>query len=115
MTEIDWLIAMWQPFLLSVLAGAMGVNAVPHFVKGVVGEPFPNVWGNSPLRNAVAGVLGLVIAVLLGYWAELPGHFWAGLAGAGIGALAMAVFHGAGGAYRLNAALGLPNPPRVAR
>lgn len=24
----------------------------------------------------------------------------------------MAIFHGVGGAYRLNTALGLPNPPR---
>lgn len=105
---------MWHTTLLSVLAGAMGVNAVPHFVKGVVGEPFPNVWGNSPLRNAVAGVLGFALTVLLGYWADVPRHRWAGLGAVFAGALLMAVFHGLGGAFRLNAALGKPNPPRSA-
>jgi hypothetical protein len=105
---------MWHAVLLSVLAGAMGANAVPHFVKGVVGERFPNVWGDSPLRNAVAGLLGLVLAVLIGYWADAPSHGWAGFVGVVVGALLMVVFHGLGGAYRLNAALGLPSPPRRA-
>lgn len=106
---------MWHTVLLSVLAGAMGANAFPHFVKGVVGERFPNVWGNSPLRNALAGLLGLVLAVLIGYWADLPSHAWGGFVGVFVGALIMAVFHGLGGAYHLNTALGLPNPPRGTR
>lgn len=105
---------MWH-MVLSVLSGAMAANAVPHFVKGMVGERFPNVWGNSPLRNAVAGLLGLVLAVLLGYWADLPNQTWGGFAGLVVGALIMAIFHGLGGAYRLNTRLGLPNPPRGAQ
>lgn len=103
---------MWPTILLSTAAGLMGVNAAPHFVKGVAGEQFPNVWGNSPLRNAVAGTLGLLLAVLLGLWADMPTHLPPALAGAAVGALLMAVFHGLGGAYRLNIALGLPNPSR---
>lgn len=108
---MGWIL-LWYTVLLSVLAGAMGANAVPHFVKGMVGERFPTVLGNSPVRNAIAGVLGLVLAVLLGYWADLPSHTWGGFAGVVVGALTMAVFHGLGGAYRLNATLGRPNPPR---
>ncbi|WP_036501353.1 hypothetical protein [Nocardia aobensis] len=101
---------MWLTVLLASAAGMMGANAVPHFVKGMVGEQFPNVWGNSALRNAVAGTLGLTLAATIGYWADLGAHTMAGIAGASAGALAMAVFHGLRGAYRLNTALGLPNP-----
>lgn len=104
---------MWLTVLLSALAGLMGANAVPHFVKGMVGEQFPNVWGNSALLNAIAGTLGLALAAAIGYWADIPSHAAAGIAGASVGALVMAVFHGLGGAYRLNTALHLPNPPRV--
>jgi hypothetical protein len=105
---------VWHTILLSALAGLMGANAVPHFVKGMVGEQFPNVWGNDSLRNAVAGTLGLALAVAIGYWADLSTHAVAGITSVFAGALLMAVFHGLGGAYRLNSVLGLPNPPRVA-
>jgi len=81
---------VWHTILLSALAGLIGANAVPHFVKGMVGEQFPNVLGNGSLRNAVAGVASVFAGVLV-----------------------MAVFHGLGGAYRLNSVLGLPNPPRT--
>lgn len=104
---------MWHTILLSALAGLMGANAVPHFVKGMVGEQFPNVWGNDSLRNAVAGTLGFALAVTIGYWADLPAHAIGGIAGIFAGGLVMAVFHGLGGAYRLNSVLGLPNPPRA--
>ena len=104
---------MWHTILLSALAGLVGANAVPHFVKGMVGEQFPNVLGNDSLRNAVAGTLGLGLAVAIGYWAHLGAHAMAGVASVFAGVLVMAVFHGLGGAYRLNSVLGLPNPPRT--
>ncbi|WP_305779587.1 hypothetical protein [Nocardia nova] len=103
---------MWLTILLSMLAGVMGANAVPHFVKGMVGEQFPNVWGNSALRNAVAGTFGFAIAVAIGCLADMPAHVAPAIIGGLAGALLMAVFHGCGGAFRLNTALGLANPPR---
>jgi hypothetical protein len=103
---------VWHTILLSTLAGLLGANAVPHFVKGMVGEQFPNVWGNDSLRNAVAGTLGFALAVTIGYWADLPAHAIVGIASVFAGGLVMAVFHGLGGAYHLNCVLGLPNPPR---
>ncbi|RJO73649.1 hypothetical protein D5S18_20945 [Nocardia panacis] len=105
---------MWHTILLSALAGLMGANAIPHFVKGIVGEQFPNVWGNSALRNSVAGTLGIGLAVAFGYWADIPTHMAAAFFSGLIGALVMAVFHGLGGAFRLNSALKLTNPPRAA-
>ncbi|WP_280269162.1 hypothetical protein [Nocardia wallacei] len=104
---------MWHTALLSALAGTMGANAIPHFVKGMVGEQFPNLLGNDPVRNALAGTVGLAISACLGYWAHLPDHPLAGLTGLFLGALPMAIFHGRGGAYRLNTAAGRPNPPHT--
>jgi hypothetical protein len=105
---------VWHTVWLSALAGLMGANAVPHFVKGMVGEQFPNVWGNDSLRNAVAGTLGCALAFVIGYWADLPTYAIAGITSVFAGGLLMAIFHGLGGAYRLNSVLGLPNPPREA-
>jgi hypothetical protein len=104
---------VWHTILLSALAGLMGANAVPHFVKGMVGEQFPNVWGNDSLRNAVAGTLGLALAVAICCWADLPAYPIAAVTSLFAGGMLMAVFHGLGGAYRLNSLLGLPNPPRT--
>ena len=53
---------MWQTILLSLLAGAMSANATPHFVKGITKEPYPNVFGGSPVSNLVAGWSGFVLA-----------------------------------------------------
>jgi hypothetical protein len=62
--------SVWQTSLLSLLAGAMGANATPHFVKGITKEAYPNVFGGSPVSNLVAGWAGLVLAALLTYWAH---------------------------------------------
>ncbi len=101
---------MFQTIALSFLAGLMGVNALPHLIKGLVGEEFPNLLGNSPLRNALAGVTGILLATLFAFWADMPGHPWAAGIFVAIGAYAMAVFHGLRGAFWLNAATGRTNP-----
>lgn len=101
---------MWQTMVLAFLAGVLGVNAFPHFAKGMMGEEFPNVLGNAPVRNALAGASGLIMAVALGYWADLPAHWWPGFAALCVGGLIMTVFHGMRGAFRWNESLGKPNP-----
>jgi hypothetical protein len=84
---------MWQTILLSLLAGAMGANSTPHFVKGITKETYPNVFGGSPVSNLVAGWAGFVVTALLVYWAH-PERFplWA-LASGALGALLMGMFH----------------------
>jgi hypothetical protein len=101
---------MFQTIALSFLAGLMGTNALPHLIKGLVGEEFPNVLGNSPLRNALAGVTGILLKTLFALWADMPDHPWAAAISVAIGAYAMAVFHGLRGAFWLNAATGRTNP-----
>src|SRR5690349_13209933 len=104
---------MWPTVVTAFAAGVLGTNAFPHFAKGMMGEEFPNVTGNAPMRNAVAGVLGLVMAALLGYAADLGAYPWPGFVALGSGALVMAVFHGMRGAFWLNRVLGKPNPAPV--
>lgn len=101
---------MFQTVALSFLAGLAGTNALPHLIKGLVGEEFPNVLGNSPLRNALAGVTGIPLTALFAFWADIPGHPWAAAVAIVVGAYAMAVFHGLRGAFWLNSAAGRPNP-----
>jgi hypothetical protein len=101
---------MVQTIALSFLAGLVGTNALPHLIKGLVGEEFPNLLGNSPLRNALAGVTGLPLAVLFAFWADMPSHPWAAAVSIIVGAYVMATFHGLRGAFRLNTRAGRANP-----
>ena len=90
---------MWQTIILSFLAGVMGGNAIPHFVKGITKENYPNVLGNSPVPNFLAGWAGLVLTALLVYWADVarnPG--WSFVAGA-LGVLLIGLFHAWHGAF----------------
>jgi hypothetical protein len=87
---------MWQTILLSLLAGAMGANSTPHFVKGITRETYPNVFGGSPVSNLVAGWAGFVVTALLVYWAHPERHpLWA-LASGALGSLLMGMFHALG-------------------
>ena len=52
---------MWQTILLNLLAGAVSANAIPHFIKGITKETYPNVFGGSPVSNLIAGWAGLVV------------------------------------------------------
>lgn len=101
---------MSQTIAFSFLAGLMGTNALPHLIKGIVGEEFPNLLGNSPLRNALAGVTGILLTALFTLWADMPSHPWAAAISIAIGAYVMAVFHGLRGAFWLNAATGRTKP-----
>ena len=90
---------MWQTILLSFSAGVMGANATPHFVKGITKESYPNLLGNTPVPNVVAGWAGLVIACGLAWAANGPLYpLWSFAAGS-IGVLVMGLFHAWIGAF----------------
>lgn len=101
---------MTLAIVLSFLAGLMGTNGIPHFVLGITAREYPNLTGNSPVRNAVGGVGAFVIAGLLTFWAHVGDHPLAAAVAAVVGVLLMSVFHARGGAYRLNARFGKPVP-----
>ena len=89
----------WYFFVLELLSGLFLANGVPHFVKGMCGEPFqspfakpPGVGESSPLSNVLWGFGNLVAGALLLHF------FWpqgsaaaAGWALVGLGVLIMAV------------------------
>ena len=90
---------MWQTGLLGFLAGVMGGNAVPHFVKGITKENYANLLGNGPVPNLVAGWSGLIITALLARQAHKGRHpVWSFGSGA-LGVLLIGLFHAWHGAF----------------
>ncbi len=62
----------WYHFVAYFFSGAFLVNAVPHFVSGVLGRPFPSPFASPPGRglssptiNVVWGTVNLIIGYLL--------------------------------------------------
>jgi hypothetical protein len=87
---------MWQAIMLGFLAGVLGANAFPHFVKGITRQPFPTVFGSAPWVNLLAGWTGLALAGVC-LWGAHPVHQpgWA-LLGLATGSLPIALFHATG-------------------
>ncbi len=90
---------MWPAIFLGLLGGVMGGNAIPHFIRGITKERYPNVWGGGPIPNVVAGWGGLVIAALLLHWAfHSHPQQWA-FAATASGLLLIGLFHAGPGAF----------------
>jgi hypothetical protein len=90
---------MWQAMLFGLLAGVMGGNAIPHFVRGITKEPYPTVFGSSPVTNLVVGWTGLVLTALLALLARAGQRpVWALCSGV-VGVLLIGLFHAGPGAF----------------
>jgi hypothetical protein len=60
----------WFHFVLALLAGALLVNSVPHFVNGISGNDFPTPFADPPtvgLSPAVVNVLWGLVNFIGGY------------------------------------------------
>jgi len=90
---------MWQTSILSFLAGVMGGNAIPHFVKGITKENYPNLLGNSPVPNLIAGWAALVITALLVRWADVEQYPVVAFICGALGVLLIGLFHAWHGAF----------------
>ena len=62
----------WYHYVAGFFAGAFLANFVPHYIKGVSGDPFPTPFAkppgkglSSPVTNVWWGLLNLVIGFLL--------------------------------------------------
>jgi hypothetical protein len=62
----------WYTYIAYFFAGAFLVNAIPHFVSGLTGHPFPSPFGkppgkglSSPVINVLWGAFNFAIAYLL--------------------------------------------------
>jgi hypothetical protein len=80
---------MLHLYVFSLLAGLVGANGVPHFVKGIVGQKHQTPFGkpSSAIINVLWGWLNFLIAVLLLYWAHTHNHRLRALALVAFGAL----------------------------
>jgi hypothetical protein len=87
----------WYVYVAYFFGGAFSVNAVPHFVSGVMGRAFPSPFAkppgkgmSSPVVNVLWGTFNAIIGYLLvfrvGYSAVHDGQ---SLAIVGVGGLAM--------------------------
>ena len=84
---------MWQLYVYSFLAGVIGANGVPHFVKGISGEKFQTPFGksSSAVVNVVWGWLNFVVAGLLLYLGNVHQHLLRAFSLVVIGALVIAL------------------------
>jgi hypothetical protein len=62
----------WYTYLAYFFGGAFLVNAVPHFVSGVCGRPFPSPFASppgrgmsSPLVNVLWGAINMIAGFFL--------------------------------------------------
>ncbi len=89
----------WYVYLAYFFGGAFLVNAVPHFVSGACGRPFPSPFASppgrgmsSPVVNVLWGFFNLAIGYLL---VCRVGEFhirnWLDVGALGAGGLVMAV------------------------
>jgi hypothetical protein len=71
----------WYIYLACFFAGAFLTNAVPHFIKGVTGEPFPTPFAkppgkglSSPVVNVLWGLLNFAIGFAFIHIGRLHHH-----------------------------------------
>jgi hypothetical protein len=89
----------WYFYVLQVLGGMFLANAVPHFVQGISGNPFPSPFAkppgqgdSSPLVNVLWGFGNFVSgALLLHFFWPQGDAAWAGWIAIGAGALFLGV------------------------
>lgn len=89
----------WYCYVAYFLAGAFLVNAIPHFVNGVSGRPFPTPFASppgrglsSPVVNVLWGTLNAVAGYLLvRFVGEFHIHNLLDVLVLGVGGLLMAV------------------------
>jgi hypothetical protein len=62
----------WYHFVAYFFSGAFLVNAIPHFVSGVIGRSFPSPFASPPGRglssptiNVVWGTINLIVGYVL--------------------------------------------------
>jgi hypothetical protein len=101
---------MLRTIALCWLAGVLAANALPHFVRGITRQEYPNLTGNSPVRNVIGGWVALVAAALLGSWSNAAEHPWPAAIAVAVGVLVMAIFHALGGAFAVNRRYGRAVP-----
>jgi len=81
----------WQLYVYSFLAGIIGANGIPHFVKGITGQKHQTPFGkpSSAVVNVAWGWVNFVVAGLLVFWGDVHKHLLRAFALLAVGALIM--------------------------
>jgi hypothetical protein len=61
---------IWYDYIACFFAGVFLANAVPHFVQGVSGDPFPTPFSHPPgkgLSSPTVNVLWALLNLAVGY------------------------------------------------
>ena len=72
----------WYSYVACFFAGMFLANAVPHFVKGVSGEPFPSPFAKPPgkgLSSPTVNVVWALVNLVVGYVLFGAGHVGSGM------------------------------------
>ncbi len=83
---------------LAFLAALVAGNGIPHFVKGITKEPYPMVFGNTPVPNLIVGWLSFILSAILIYLAKVADFPLAAVIAAAVGLLLIGLFHAGPGA-----------------
>ncbi len=83
----------WQLYVYSFLAGVIGANGLPNFIKGVLGKKHQTPFGrpSSAIVNVIWGWLNFVVAIILLYYGHVHQHLLRSFALVAIGALLMSM------------------------
>ncbi|WP_430406725.1 hypothetical protein [Fluviicola sp.] len=88
----------WYHYISAFFSGLFLANAVPHFVNGVSGNPFPSPFSDppgiglsSPLTNVLWALFNLVVGYLLFRASKIHSKTIGGLVIFFIGAAAMSI------------------------
>lgn len=98
----------WYHYAFVFFAGVFLANAVPHFVNGISGNPFPSPFGNppgfgnsSPLSNVLWGSANLLFGYLLLRYSKISSANKASLAIFFLGVVSMGVMLSQAFSHRL--------------
>ncbi len=61
---------LWYHYVSGFFAGMFLANFVPHFIKGIAGDPFPTPFAKPPgkgLSSPLVNVLWALLILLIGY------------------------------------------------
>lgn len=83
----------WQLYVYSFLAGLIGANGVPHFIKGIMGKTHQTPFGkpSSAVVNVVWGWFNFIVALLLIYWGHVHAHILRAFVLVAVGALVVSI------------------------
>jgi hypothetical protein len=88
---------MWQLYVYSFVAGVLGANGLPHFIRGITGNKHQTPFGkgSSAVVNVLWGWANFVVAAGFLYHADVHRHLIRAFGMVAIGALLMALLNAA--------------------